>query len=386
MRKLTSRRIEGLVQSPIRAMTRACLKVDGINLGQGVCHMPAPDAVREGAIAAIREGMSLYSKFEGVDGLRSAITTKMAAHNRFACDPDREVVVTVGSSGAFAAAALALTDPGDEAILFEPYYGYHLNTLLVAGVTPRFVTMTPPGWTLDAAALDAAVTHRTRLVVVNTPANPSGKVFTRKDLEAIARVCRERDLVAVTDEIYEYILFDGREHVSLATLPGMRERTVTISGLSKTFAITGWRIGYAVAIEPMAQALGLVADLLTVCAPTPLQHGVAHAMKTLGPAYTSGLGPAYQSKRDRLCGALRAAGLEPFDPEGAYYVLADTGPLGDRDDQAAADALLERAGVASVPGRAFYRGDVGRRLLRFCFALEDPLLDEACRRLRSAKL
>ncbi len=381
----TSRRIEGLAQSPIRAMTRACLKKGGINLGQGVCQMPAPDAVKDGAIEAIRAGRSLYAKYEGIDELRPLIAKKMASFNELPCDPDKEIAVTVGSSGAFAAAALALTDPGDEAILFEPYYGYHVNTLKVAGVEPKLVTMRPPDWRLDLAAVAAAAGPRTRLVVVNTPANPSGKVFTRAELEGIAKICREKDLVAVTDEIYEHILYDGREHLSLATLSGMRERTVTISGLSKTFAITGWRIGYAVAPEPLARAIGLVADLLCVCAPTPLQHGVAKGLATLGPAYYDDLARAYASKRERICSALDEAGLTPYVPEGAYYVLADTGPFAGRDDQGAADALLEKTGVAAVPGRAFYRGDTGRRLLRYCFAIEDGPLDEACRRIRGLK-
>jgi aminotransferase len=385
MQPKTSKRIDGLVQSPIRAMTRACLAVNGINLGQGVCHMPAPDAVKEGAIAAIREGKQLYAKFEGIDELRAAIAKRAAGYNKLACDPDREVVVSIGSSGAFASAVFALTDPGDEAILFEPYYGYHLNTMLVAGVTPRFVTMTPPDWKLDVRALAAAVNERTRLVVVNTPANPSGKVFTKADLEAIAKLCREKNVVAITDEIYEYILFDGREHTSIATLPGMRERTVTISGSSKTFAITGWRIGWAIAPEPIARGIGLVSDLLNICAPTPLQHGVAHAMRTLGDDYFLGLRDKYATKRDRLCSALVDAGLTPFVPEGAYYVLADSTSLHPTDDQAAADELLSRTGVASVPGRAFYRGAEGQRLVRFCFALEDPLLDEGCRRLRALR-
>lgn len=381
----TSRRIEGLVQSPIRAMTRACVKAGGINLGQGVCHMPAPDAVKEGAIAAIREGKSLYAKFEGIDELRPLIAKKMASFNRLACDPDKEIVVTVGSSGAFSATALALGDPGDEAILFEPYYGYHVNMLKVAGIGTKLVTMRPPEWKLDLAALASAVGEKTRFVVVNTPANPSGKVFTRAELEGIAKICREKDLVAVTDEIYEHILYDGREHVSLATLPGMRERTVTITGLSKTFAITGWRIGYAVAAEPLAKAIGLVADLLCVCAPTPLQHGVATGLRVLPPAFYDEQQRAYASKRERFCSALHDAGLEPNVPQGAYYVLADTGPFADRDDQAAADALLAKTGVAAVPGRAFFRGDTGRRLLRFCFAVEDGPLDEACRRLRTLR-
>lgn len=384
MRKPTSSRIEGLVQSPIRAMTRACLAVGGINLGQGVCQMPPPEEVVNGAIAALRSGMaaSMYAKYEGVDELRSAIAVKLRRFNGLTVDPDREIVVTPGVSGAFAAAALALLDPGDEAVVFEPYYGYHVNTLLLAGVTPRFVTMTPPDWRLDPATLEAAFTPRTRAVVLNTPANPSGKIFSREEIEVIARLAERHDALLFTDEIYEHITFEG-DHVTPATLAGLRDRTVTMSGLSKTFSITGWRLGYAVAPERFARPIGLVNDLLCVCAPTPLQLGAARALSEIGDDYYAGLKAKYRSKRDRICAALRAAGFTPYDPAGAYYVLAGFERLGWPDDRTAADELLRCAKVASVPGRAFYRGEEGRKLVRFCFALEDDVLDEACRRIAS---
>lgn len=383
--KLASR-IDGLVQSPIRAMTRACLAAGGINLGQGVCQLPPPDEIVSAAVEALHSGLraSMYAKYEGVDELRRQIALKMQRDNAIACDPDREVIVTPGVSGAFAAACFALLEPGDEAIVFEPYYGYHVNTLLLAGIVPRYVTMTPPAWDLDVAALEHAATARTRAIVVNTPANPSGKIFSRPELEAIARFAAAHDLLVFTDEIYEYITFDG-VHVSPATLPGLRDRTVTMCGLSKTFSITGWRLGYAVAPEPLARAIGLVNDLLCVCAPTPLQLAAARAMETLGPDYYRGLQAKYRSKRDRTCAALRAGGFTPYDPQGAYYVLAGFERHGWPDDQTAANELLRRAGVASVPGRAFYRGPEGGRLLRFCFALEDGILDDACARLAALR-
>ena len=382
MKPTVNSRIAGMVQSPIRAMTRACVAVNGINLGQGVCQMPPPPEILDAAVEALRSGMTanMYAKYEGVDELRREIAKKLARFNGLTVDPDREVVVTLGVSGAFAAASLALFEPGDEVIVFEPYYGYHVNTLLLAGAVPRFVTMGPPDWRFDPAALAAAFTDKTRAIIVNTPANPSGKIWSREELELVARLATQNDVLVFTDEIYEYITFDGR-HISPASIPGLRERTISFCGLSKTFSITGWRLGYAVAPEAYARHIGLVNDLLCVCAPTPLQLGAAKALMVLGDDYYEGLAAKYRSKRDRTCSALRRGGLTPYDPQGAYYVLAGFEKLGFADDQAAADELLRRTGVASVPGRAFYRGAEGRRLLRFCFALQDDLLDEACRRI-----
>lgn len=380
--RVVSRRLQGMVQSDIRRMTRECERVGGINLGQGICDLPTFPLVRDGAIEAIRAQKSTYSVFEGIAELRQVIAEKLARDNRIAADPKTEIVVTVGASGAYAAACLALLDPGDGIVLFEPYYGYHLNTAILCGLEPRYVTLRPPGWTVTREGLETAVDERTRAIVVCTPSNPSGKMFSRAEIELVADVARRRDLLVLTDEIYEYIRYDGREHVCPATVPGLRERTVTMMGLSKTFSITGWRLGYAVAPPEMARAIGLVNDLLCVCAPTPLQHGGAAGFRAPR-EFFDGLARDYQRKRDAICDALRAGGFEPFVPEGAYYVLADFCRLGFASAEDAAMTLLERAKVAAVQGTAFYRGDPGDRLLRFCYAVDDDVLAEACRRIRT---
>ncbi len=375
-----ARRIRDLAQSDIRRMTRECERVGGINLGQGICDLPTPPLVRDGAIAAIRENRSTYSFAEGARELREAIARKLERDNELTADPATEICVTVGASGAYAAAINALLEPGDGVLLFEPYYGYHLNAAAVAGLAPEFLTLTPPDFTLREEALEAAIGPRTRAVMVCTPSNPSGKMFSRDELAILARVAARHDLLVLTDEIYEYIRYDGRPHVSPASLPGLRERTVSILGLSKTFSITGWRLGYTVAPAEMTRAITLVNDLYFVCAPTPLQLGAAAGFDAPR-SYFDELQSGYQRKRDRTCRALRDAGLPPIVPEGAYYVLADCSRLGFATSREAAMHVLETRRVASVPGSAFYRGDGGEKLLRFCFAKDDEVLDEACRRL-----
>ena len=365
-------------------MTRECERVAGINLGQGICDLPTPELVREGAIAAIRENRSTYSFAEGARELRDAIARKLSRDNGIAADPAAEICVTVGASGAYASTINALLDPGDGVLLFEPYYGYHLNAAVVAGLVPEFVTLTPPDFALREDALEAAVTPRTRAVVVCTPANPSGKMFSRDELSILARMAQRRDLLVITDEIYEYIRYDGRPHVSPASLPGLRERTVTIMGLSKTFSITGWRLGYTVAPRDLTAAITLVNDLYFVCAPTPLQLGAARGFDAPA-SYFRELQSGYQRKRDVICAALRQARLDPVVPDGAYYVLADCTRLGFARSRDAAMRVLETTGVASVPGSAFYRGAEGEKLLRFCFAKDDDVLAEACRRLSSLR-
>jgi aminotransferase len=375
-----ARRLQGFAQSDIRRMTRESERVGGINLGQGICDLPTPPLVRDGAIAAIRENRSTYSFAEGTLELRQAIARKLQRDNGLQADPLTEICVTVGASGAFACAINALLDPGDGILLFEPYYGYHLNAAVVAGLTPEFLALEPPDFTLSEASLEAALTPRTRAIVVCTPGNPSGKMYTRAELQALARVAEKRDLLVITDEIYEYIRYDGREHVSPALFA--RDRTVSIMGLSKTFSITGWRLGYSVAPEAMTRAITLVNDLYYVCAPTPLQLGAAAGFAAPR-SYFDELQSGYQRKRDLLCSALRAARLTPVVPEGAYYVLADCTALGQSTSRDAAMHLLEKTRVASIPGSAFYRGQTGERLLRFCFAKDDDVLEEACRRLRA---
>lgn len=375
-----SERLRGLVQSDIRRMSRECERVGGINLGQGICDLPTIPEVASGAIDAIEKNRATYSKFEGIDLLRSKIARKIERFNRFRVDPDRELVVTVGSTGGFAAAAMATLNPGDEVILFEPFYGYHLNTLKVLGIHTRFVPLQSPDWSIDFDRLRAAFNSKTRGVVVCTPSNPCGKVFSREELTRIGDLCREFGAWAITDEIYEYIVYDGQKHLSMASIDSCRDLTITVSGFSKTFSITGWRIGYVAANAEISSAIGLVNDLFYVCAPTPLQWGVAQGLD-VGDEYYTDLATSYQRKRDMLTTALIEAGMNPFSPQGAYYTLADISPLGFSDDKAAAAALLEETGVASIPGSAFYASDLGRTMLRFCFAKDLSPLEEACRRI-----
>ncbi|HUP48343.1 MAG TPA: pyridoxal phosphate-dependent aminotransferase, partial [Thermoanaerobaculia bacterium] len=360
-------------------MSRECERVDGINLGQGICDLPTiPDLV-DGAIEAIETSKATYSKFEGIDVLRERIARKTERFNGYKVDPAREIVVTVGSTGGFAAAAMATLDPGDEVILFEPYYGYHLNTLKVLGIETKFVPLHLPDWSIDFDALRKAFTRKTRAIVVCTPSNPCGKVFTREELERIGELCREHGAWALTDEIYEYIVYDGRRHVSMASIDSCRDVTITISGFSKTFSITGWRIGYVTAGPRVAQPIGLVNDLLYVCAPTPLQWGVARALE-IGEEYYRNLAADYRKKRDLLAAALEEGGFKPYLPQGAYYMLAEI-PDGFTSGREVADLLIESARVASVPGPSFYASDRGDRLLRFCFAKDFESLEEAGRRL-----
>lgn len=378
-----SRRIRDLVQSDIRRMTRECEKVGGINLGQGICDQPTPDEIKQASIEAIRSDRNTYSKFEGIDDLRQLIAAKMASYNAIPCDPATQVIVTVGSTGGFAVACMALLDPDDEVVVFSPFYSYHLNILKLCGARARFVHMRPPGWEIDPAELAQAFGPNTRMVIVNTPSNPSGKVFARHELQSIAGLCQKWGAIALTDEIYEYILYDGHRHVSLGSIPGMEDRTVTLSGFSKTYSMTGWRLGYSVASAELVARMGVLNDLLYICAPTPLQYGVTEAFR-LPPAYYEDLKRSYAQKLEALSAACNAAGLTVIRPQGAYYMLADVSSLGFDSDQKASAHLLASAGVTSVPGSSFYANPAdGRSQVRFCFAKKPGDLEEACRRLRA---
>lgn len=375
-------RLASLVISDIRSMSRACEAVGGINLGQGICDLPTPLPVADAARDAITQNRVVYTAPEGIAPLRAAVRDKIQRHYGLEYDAATEIVVTSGATGGFAAACLSLFDPGDEIILFEPYYGYHLNTVISLGLTPVLVPTRPPEWGIDFEALAKAITPKTRAIVVCTPSNPCGKVWTAAELDRLAALIEERDLVAITDEIYEHILFDGQAHVPLASRGKARARTVSISGLSKTFAITGWRLGYLTAPPEIARRITITHDLLYVCAPTPLQHGVIAGLG-MPDSYYADLSQSYAKKRDILCTALADAGLTPYVPRGAYYVLADIRKLGAANAKAAAMTLLERTKIASVPGTSFYRDPVGETLCRFCFAKEDDVLEEAARRLRA---
>ena len=375
-----SKRLHELAQSDIRAMTRRCMEVGGINLGQGICDLPTPPLVRDAAIQAILDRKSIYSPCEGILRLREAISAKLERDNGIGADPRSEIVVTAGSAAAFACTLHALLDPGDGIVIPQPHYGYHVNAARVAGVEVHSLVLSEPEYLLDADSLRASLRPNTRAVLLCTPGNPSGHMLRREEIECVAAVARERDLLVITDEIYEYIRYEGREHLSPAALADLGPRTVSIMGLSKTFSITGWRLGYAVAPPAMAAAIALVHDVFYICAPTPLQYGVTAGFAS-PPEFFEVMRADYASKRERLFVALTRAGLDPIQPEGAYYMLARSGSLGCSSSREAAFSLLERCGVASVPGAAFYSGPQGEDWLRFCFAKEDAELDEACARL-----
>jgi aminotransferase len=376
-----SQRADFITRSEIRIMSVECERVGGINLSQGVCDTEIPLPVRRAAQEAIESGPNTYTRQEGILELRRAVAGKLSRFNGLTYDPEKEVVVSVGSTGAFYTACLALLNPGDEVIVFEPYYGYHLHTLLAVSAVPTYVTLKAPNWTFDPKDLEAASSPRTRAIVVNSPANPSGKVFSRTELEVIRDFAVRHDLFVLTDEIYEHFLYDDRKHISPATLPGMRERTITISGLSKTFSITGWRIGYAACSSRWTELIGSLNDLIYVCAPAPLQAGVAKGLVALGPEYYQKLSNDYARKRDMICEALLKAKLTPSVPQGAYYVLADVSRLPGKNSKERVMYLLEKTKVASVPGSAFYHAGDGETLARFCFAKNDDDLARACRSL-----
>jgi len=381
-----SKRADGIVQAEIRVMTIECEKVGGINLAQGVCDVGVPMPVARGAKIAIDDGINCYTRYDGLAELRRAITKKMRTFNKIEADPETEVTVSAGSTGAFYCACLALLDPGDEVILFEPYYGYHLNTILAVDVIPAYVPLSLPDLRFSMEDLEKAVTAKTKGIMVCTPANPSGKVFNEAELKLITDFAVKHDLFVFTDEIYEYFTYDGATHVSPGSIPEIADRTITISGYSKVFSITGWRIGYSVCRKQWADMIGYVNDLVYVCAPAPLQMGVATGILELTHPYYENLCAQFKKKRDRICSTLHRIGLRPIIPQGAYYVLADASPLPGKDSKGKAMFLLERTGVASVPGKAFYHDERGENLLRFCFAKEDPILDEACERLEKLKL
>jgi aminotransferase len=374
-----------VLQSEIRAMSVACDQMGGVNLAQGVCDTEVPDLVAEGAIRAIREGHNIYTRMEGIDRLRRAIAVQVARTHGLDVDPDTEILITSGATGAFHAAALALLNPGDEVIVFSPFYGYHLSMLKGVRVNSVTVPLAAPNWTLNLDATRAAITPRTRAILINTPSNPAGKVFTLPELEGLAALAEEFNLFILSDEIYEHFLYGTAKHISPMQLPGMRERTILTSGFSKTFSVTGWRIGYLIADARWTGSIGYFSDLTYVCAPAPLQHGVADGVEQLPPSFYTQLARDHETKRTMLVSALRDAGMNPHVPQGAYYILAEATGLAGRTAAEKARTLLRETGVGSVAGSAFFppHSGQGEDLLRFCFAKKDADLADACQRLRS---
>ncbi|SDN66818.1 pyridoxal phosphate-dependent aminotransferase [Acetanaerobacterium elongatum] len=381
----TSDRIKALTRSEIRIMSVECEKAGGINLSQGVCDLPLPPVLAQEAKAGIDNGQNHYTRFDGTEELRRAIAGKLAHYNQITVNPETGVVVTAGATGAFYSACLALLNPGDEVILFEPFYGYHEYTLLALGVVPLYARLSPPGWYFDPEAVEHLITPRTRGILVNTPANPSGKVFTLYELRQLSDICTRHNLLMFTDEIYEYIVYDGRVHLSPAAVDGMESRTVIVSGYSKTFSITGWRIGYCACSEELAAPIGCASDLVYVCAPSPLQEGVSKAILALPDSYYENLRAGYERRRNLVCKALAEVGLTPCTPQGAYYVLADVSRIPGQNSKEKAMAILQRTGVATVPGEAFYHNGGGDNLVRLCYAKSDDILYEACERLQKLR-
>ena len=373
-------RTQTFTESVIRNMSRVAREMDAVNLAQGFPDFPAPSAMKEAASRAIADDVNQYAVTWGADRLRRAIAAWYHARYGMDVDPDAEVTVTCGATEGMASVFLALLDPGDEVIVLEPYYENYAPDALLAGAKARFLPLDPPEYRLDPERLEHAIGPRTRAIVINTPNNPTGRVFDQTELGEVARICREMDLVAITDEIYECIVYEG-EHVPLATLPGMRERTITVSGASKTFSVTGWRLGSVVAPPSISGAIRKVHDFLTVGAPAPLQEAWAFALEELGPAYFDPLVERYRARRDLLVDGLRCAGFACSPPGGAYYILADFSGLSELDDTAFSLELSRTAGVTPVPGSSFFNGDAGRSLVRFAFCKRRETLEEGVARL-----
>lgn len=368
-------------ESVIRMMTRICNQYNGINLAQGFPDWDVPEPIKEAAIKAIRDGVNQYAVTWGAPGLRQAIAAKVQAYNHIPCDPDAQVTVTCGATEAMIATLKALINPGDEVVIFAPFYENYGPDSLLSGATPRYVTLRAPEWSFDPAELRAAFGPRTKAVILNTPHNPSGKVFSLAELELIAGLCQEFRCYCVSDEIYEHILYDGARHVSPASLPGMEGLGITINSVSKTYSATGWRVGWVITPPEVTGAVRKVHDFLTVGAPAPLQEAAAMAL-TLGPDYYVGLAADYQHARDLLLASLDQAGLKPYQPAGAYYIMTEVEHLlkrlGCADDMELAVRLIELTGVASVPGSSFYADPaLGRNQLRFCFCKRDETLARA---------
>ncbi len=380
-----SRKASSFTESVIREMTRLANLHDAINLGQGFPDFPAPSVVKEAAAKAIAEDHNQYPITWGVPAFRRAIAATYTRDYGMVVDPETEICVTCGATEAMAATFLGVLDPGDEVVVFEPFYESYGPDSILAGATLRYVTLRAPDWSFDPEELSRAFSSRTRAIVIGSPHNPTGKVFTREELGAIAALCLEHDAIAITDEIYEHITYDGVEHIPIATLAGMRERTVTISALSKTYAVTGWRVGWAIASPALMAGIRATHDFLTVAAATPLQLAGAAAME-LPASYYEDTRREYAERRGVMMRVLAEAGFSAQTPQGAYYVMADVSSLGFDDDVAAARHLVSEVGVAAVPGSSFFsRPELGSHLLRFAFPKQLATLEEAGKRLQGAR-
>lgn len=368
-------------ESVIREMSRLAAQHKAINLAQGFPDFAAPAELKEAGARAIMEDVNQYAITWGDKPFRDALAEKTKKYLGMEIDPEKQITVTCGATEAMVAAMLATVDPGDEVIVFEPYYENYGPDAILAGAVPKYVTLKPPHWTFDPEELKRAFTNKTKAIIINTPNNPTGKVFNREELAQIAELCQKWDVLAFTDEIYEHILYDGAEHIALATLPGMADRTVTINGLSKTYSVTGWRIGTMIASPELTGAIRKVHDFLTVGAAAPLQRAGATALRFPDSYYTD-LARLYAERRQMMMGILDNAGIPYFKPDGAYYILADISKFGFESDVAFTRFLIETVGVADVPGSSFFnRPELGHNYVRFCFCKKPETLNAAGERL-----
>src|SRR5579862_5857031 len=381
-----SDKVEHFTESVIREMTRQAMLHGAVNLAQGFPDFPAPAEIKKAAADAVAADINQYAITWGAKSLRNAIARQMQAWQGIPADPETQITVCCGSTEAMISTLLAVCNKGDEVVIFEPFYENYGPDAILSGAKPVFVKLRPPTlpdgeWTFDEHELRAAFHHQTKAIILNTPNNPTGKVFTRAELELIRDLCVEFNVLAITDEIYEHILYDGTKHISMAGLDGMRERTVTINGMSKSYSVTGWRVGWAVGPPEITNAIRKVHDFLTVGAPAPLQEAGATALG-LPASYYESLASGYRARRDRLMPALTNAGFRCFRPRGAYYVMTDISAFGFADDVAFTKYLVKDIGVAAVPGSSFYNNPRdGAKQVRFAFCKRDETLDEAARRL-----
>lgn len=383
---LLSSKASRFTVSVIRGMTVEAGKYGAINLAQGMPDFPAPAALKAAACLAIESDINQYAITWGARNLRHSIAEHAAWHLGLDVDPETEITVTCGSTEAMLVALLSLINPGDEVILSQPFYENYWPDCVLAGATPRFVPLRPPGWTFNPDELASVFNDRTKAIILCNPNNPTGTVFTRTDLEAIAALCRKWDVIAITDEIYEHIVYDGRPHIALAGLEGMRERSVTISGMSKTYAVTGWRVGTMIAPPHLTHTFRQVHDFVSIGAAAPLQEAGAFAYR-MPREYYAKLAADYQARRDRLCNALLEVGFDLELPHGAYYVMTDISAFGADNDVDFAHYLVREIGVATVPGSSFFHDkSLGRQFVRFCFCKRDETLDEAINRLRKLRV
>jgi aspartate/methionine/tyrosine aminotransferase len=388
-KQFLSDKVGRFTESVIREMTRQAMLHGAVNLAQGFPDFPAPLEIKQAAQQAVAADVNQYAITWGAKNLRNAIARQMGVWQGITVDPEKEITVCCGSTEAMISTLLAVCNAGDEVVIFEPFYENYGPDSVLSGAKPKFVKLRPPTtdgeWTFDEKELRRAFDEHTKAIILNTPNNPTGKVFTRRELELIRDLCVEFDVLAITDEIYEHIIYEGTEHIAMVTLDGMRERTVTINGMSKTYSVTGWRVGWAVAPEKITNAIRKVHDFLTVGAPAPLQEAGAAAL-SLPAEYYAKLAEGYQVRRDRLMPALIAAGFQCFRPRGAYYVMTDISAFGFKDDVSFAKYLVKEIGVACVPGSSFYRDPRdGARQVRFAFCKKPETLDEAGRRLAKLK-